>query len=193
MLNLYNHSGTFAGCDEAGRGCLAGPVTAASVVLDWKNINPAINDSKKLSEKGRKELSDWIKKNSLSWAVAFINPKEIDRINILQASIKAMHKALEKLTKKPDHIIVDGNYFHAFNDCTHETIVKGDAKFFSIAAASILAKHERDVYMLKLHKKNPEYYWNSNKGYPTIQHRKAIAKHGPTKHHRKSFRLLAEE
>lgn len=179
-----------AGCDEAGRGCLAGPVVAAAVILKQGSDNELINDSKKLSEKTRSDLRGWIEENSLAWAVAYVEPIKIDEINILNASILAMHLALKQLTVVPEHIIVDGNRFKQYKEIPHQCIVKGDSKFRNIAAASILAKTHRDAYMEVLHAGFPHYNWKKNKGYPTIEHRKAIAEFGVTGHHRKSFRLL---
>lgn len=182
-----------AGCDEAGRGCLAGPVTAAAVVFDSNYQNKWINDSKKLNESDRNELRIEIEQVALSWSVAFVEPEIIDKINILNASILAMHRALENLKIVPDFILVDGNRFKLFKNIPFRTIVKGDEKYMSIAAASILAKTHRDAYMEKLHKEFPEYDWLNNKGYPTKKHREAIAKHGITVYHRKSFNLLPPE
>jgi len=188
---LHHFSEVFpeAGCDEAGRGCLAGPVTAAAVILPEKFILPKLNDSKQLSEKVRFELKEIIEEQALTWAVAFVEPGEIDKINILNASIMAMHLALGKLKMKPQYIIVDGNRFKPFKKIPHTTIVKGDGKYMSIAAASILAKTHRDLFMLELHEQFPQYSWNENKGYPAPAHKAAIAEHGITPYHRKSFRL----
>ncbi len=182
-----------AGCDEAGRGSLAGPVTAAAVIFDSKYKNKWINDSKKLSERDRNELRLEIEDMALSWAVAFVEPEIIDKINILNASILAMHRALESLKISPDFILVDGNRFKPFKNIPYKTIIKGDGKYMSIAAASILAKTHRDAYMTKLHNEFPQYDWLNNKGYPTVKHREAIAKYGITIHHRKSFNLLPPE
>ena len=182
-----------AGCDEAGRGSLAGPVTAAAVIFDAKYKNKWINDSKKLSERDRNELRLEIEEVALSWAVAFVSPGIIDKINILNASILAMHRALENLKINPDFILVDGNRFKPFKNIPYKTIIKGDGKYMSIAAASILAKTHRDAYMAKLHLEFPDYDWLNNKGYPTRKHREAIAKYGITIHHRKSFNLLPPE
>jgi ribonuclease HII len=178
-----------AGCDEAGRGCLAGPVTAAAVILPEKFTHPLLNDSKKLNEKTRSELKEIIEEQALAWAVAFVDHTEIDKINILNASIMAMHLALGKLKTKPAHIIVDGNRFKTYKKIPHTTIVKGDGKYMSIAAASILAKTHRDLFMLELHGQFPQYGWNENKGYPAPAHKAAIAEHGITPYHRRSFRL----
>ncbi len=179
-----------AGTDEAGRGCLAGPVVAAAVVLPKSFSHPILNDSKQLTEKKRKELRVYIEENALSYAVAFVDEKKIDEINILHASILAMHKAIEKLKVQPEHIIVDGNKFKPYKEIPHTTVVKGDAKYMSIAAASILAKTYRDEYMEKLHNEYPAYQWSKNKGYPTKAHRDAIQSLGSTCYHRQSFRLL---
>lgn len=181
------------GTDEAGRGCLAGPVVAAAVILPPRFKHPLLNDSKQLSEKKRLLLRPIIEKEALAYAVAFVSEKEIDKINILNASIKAMHKAIADLKLQPEFIIVDGNKFKPYNDVSYKTIVKGDAKFMSIAAASVLAKTYRDDFMKKLHLKHPEYIWVKNKGYPTKQHRDAIRQFGATIYHRKSFRLLPEQ
>ncbi len=184
------HNKHEAGCDEAGRGCLAGPVTAAAVIFDSNYKNKWINDSKKLKERDRNELRIEIEQAALSWAVAFVSPKIIDKINILNASIMAMHQALDGLEVVPDFILVDGNRFKPYNNIPFETIIKGDGKYMSIAAASILAKTHRDAYMTNLHREFPEYDWLKNKGYPTKKHREAIAKYGVTIHHRRSFNLL---
>lgn len=178
------------GCDEAGRGCLAGPVVAAAVILPPDFQSDILNDSKQLSEAKRNQLRKLIEEEALAWAVAAVDNHEIDKINILQASILAMHKAIKKLSIRPEFIIVDGNRFKPFEDIPHETIVKGDAKYLSIAAASILAKTRRDEMMCELHRFHPYYAWNTNKAYPTKQHRAAIAKYGMSKFHRRSFKLL---
>ena len=179
-----------AGCDEAGRGCLAGPVYAAAVILPPDFTHPLLNDSKKLTEKQREVLRPVIEENALAWGVGIVTAEEIDRINILRASILAMHRALESLAVQPEHIIVDGNRFTAYKDIPFTTIVKGDAKFASIAAASILAKTHRDSAMMHLAEQYPQYGWEINKGYPTAAHRAAIAAHGPSPFHRTTFRLL---
>ncbi len=179
-----------AGCDEAGRGCLAGPVFAAAVILGNKFENQLINDSKQLTEKRRDELRIFIEQNALSWSVAYVESKQIDEINILNASILAMQLALDGLNADPEHIIVDGNRFKSYRDVPYQCMVKGDARFLNIAAASILAKTYRDEYMQNLHHDYPQYNWKQNKGYPTAEHRKAISEFGITVHHRKSFRLL---
>lgn len=181
------------GTDEAGRGCLAGPVTAAAVILPDNFSNNILNDSKQLSEKKRDLLKPIIELDSVCFAFAHIYPEEIDSINILNASILAMHKSIEQLKTTPNFIIVDGNKFKPFNTIPHETIIKGDGKYLSIAAASVLAKTYRDEYMCKIHEEFPMYNWKQNKGYPTLEHRDAIRKHGITKYHRKSFRLLPEQ
>jgi ribonuclease HII len=178
-----------AGCDEAGRGCLAGPVFAAAVILPPDFSNPLLNDSKKITETIRYQLRETIEKESLYWAVAKIDAEEIDKINILNASIKAMHLALEGLKKMPRYIIIDGNRFKPFKNIPYTTIVKGDGKFSSIAAASILAKTYRDDFMLAQHEKFPHFNWQKNKGYPTKDHRAAIEKFGRCAQHRKTFQV----
>lgn len=178
-----------AGCDEAGRGCLAGPVVAAAVILPDGYSHPYLIDSKKLSEKRRAEMREIIIRDALAWAVAECSPAEIDEINILNASIEAMHRALRKLTVRPGEIIVDGNRFKPFEDIRHTTVVKGDATFANIAAASILAKTTRDAYMAQMHEQYPCYNWKSNKGYPTADHREAIARHGASPIHRMTFKF----
>ena len=179
-----------AGCDEAGRGCLAGPVVAAAVIFDKNYKNQLINDSKQLNEKKRFELKEIIEKEALSWSVAFVYQEEIDEINILNASILAMHRALDGLKKTPDFILVDGNKFKPYKDIPFKTVIKGDSKYMSIAAASILAKTHRDLYMQKIHLDFPQYDWHNNKGYPTPKHREALRQFGACEHHRKSFTLL---
>jgi len=181
------------GTDEAGRGCLAGPVVAAAVILPDNFEHSLLNDSKQLTEKQREILRPFIEENALAYSVSYINELKIDEINILQASILAMHTAIEKLSIAPEHIIVDGNKFKPFKNIPHKTIVKGDAKFMSIAAASVLAKTYRDEFMQKIDLEFPKYYWKKNKGYPTKQHREAIKKFGITSYHRKTFRLLPEQ
>lgn len=182
-----------AGTDEAGRGCLAGPVVAAAVILPEDLEHPLLNDSKQLTEKQREILRPFIEKNALAYSVSYINELKIDEINILQASILAMHTALEMLSVTPEHIIVDGNKFKPFKNIPHKTIIKGDAKYMSIAAASVLAKTYRDEFMQKIDAEFPAYFWKKNKGYPTKQHREAIRKFGITSYHRKTFRLLPEQ
>ncbi|MBN2662771.1 MAG: ribonuclease HII [Bacteroidales bacterium] len=188
MLKLrYTENLIEAGCDEAGRGCLAGPVFAAAVILPDSFKNELLNDSKKLSEKKRLILRDIIIKNAIDWTVGTVNNIEIDKINILNASIEAMHRALDKLTIKPEFILVDGNKFKPYKKISHQTIIKGDGIFASIAAASILAKTFRDDFMQKIDKEFAEYLWFKNKGYATKEHKKAVIDFGLTKYHRKSF------
>ena len=181
------------GTDEAGRGCLAGPVTAAAVILKDDFKNEILNDSKQLSEKNRNSLRSLIEKESLCFGVTHVMMEEIDKINILNASILGMHRSIEKLQTSPEHIVVDGNKFKPFGDIPYECVIKGDGKFLNIAAASILAKTYRDEFMAKIHDEFPMYNWKKNKGYPTREHREAIRKYGITKYHRKSFRLLPEQ
>ncbi|WP_457617714.1 ribonuclease HII [Lutibacter sp.] len=181
------------GTDEAGRGCLAGPVVAAAVILPKNFKHTLLNDSKQLTEKQRDELRLFIEENAVAFEVSYVFEDTIDEINILQASILAMHKAIEKLKITPEHIIVDGNKFKPYKNIAHTTIVKGDAKFMSIAAASVLAKTYRDAFMQQLDKEFPQYFWKKNKGYPTKQHRNAIREFGITNYHRKSFKLLPQQ
>lgn len=181
-----------AGCDEAGRGCLAGPVFAAAVILPKDFSHPLLNDSKQLSEKKRYAAREIVEKEALAWAVAQVDPEEIDELNILRASFVCMHRALDQLTPRPEQLLIDGNRFIPYQDIPFHTIVKGDGKYLSIAAASILAKTYRDDYMLRIHQDFPHYRWDSNKGYPAKAHRAAIAEHGACKHHRRSFRLLPD-
>jgi ribonuclease HII len=188
MLHFYNKKLLVCGTDEAGRGCLSGPVTAAAVILPKSFRHPMLNDSKKLSAKQRAILAPIIKQAAISYGISHVSPQEIDCINILQASIKAMHKSIAKLETSPDFIIVDGNKFNPYLNIPHESIVKGDSKFYAIAAASVLAKTARDEYMLALHKKFPLYQWNKNMGYPTSIHKAAILKWGVSPHHRKTFK-----
>lgn len=191
MLENFYHSGVIeAGCDEAGRGCLAGPVYAAAVILPPDFRNDLLNDSKQLTERHRYQLREIIQREAVAWAVGVVDNHEIDSINILRASILAMHRALDQLCVRPQEIIVDGNRFYPYNDVPHTTIVKGDAKYMSIAAASILAKTYRDDCMAGLHREFPMYQWDRNKGYPTKAHREAIRLHGATDYHRTSFNLL---
>ena len=178
-----------AGCDEAGRGCLAGPVVAAAVILPADFDHPLLNDSKLMNEKNRNLLRPIIEQEALAWAVARLTPKQIDRYNILNASFRAMHKAIKMLAVTPEHLLIDGNRFTPYRGIAHTCIIKGDGKYKSIAAASVLAKTHRDEYMLKLHKKHPQYNWLTNKGYPTAEHRSALDTYGPTAMHRHSFRL----
>ena len=184
---------TEAGCDEAGRGCLAGPVFAAAVILPHHFFHPLLDDSKKLTEDNRYELRPIIQKEALAWAVGQISPRIIDRVNILQASILAMHKALDQLVVRPTMVLVDGNRFKKYRRLAYHCIIKGDATYASIAAASILAKTYRDDYMFQLHNEFPHYNWKQNKGYPTPFHRKMIAEHGTTFHHRLTFRMQKEK
>lgn len=194
MLRLrYQKKLIEAGCDEAGRGCLAGPVFAASVILPLDFEHPDLNDSKQLSENKRDELRLFIEKHALSFAVASCSAAEIDEINILKASFLAMHRAIDLLTQRPELLLIDGNRFTTYQDIPHHCIIKGDSKFQSIAAASILAKTYRDEYMLQIAEDFPAYRWERNKGYPTKAHRDAIAKHGSTQHHRMTFTLLPQQ
>lgn len=189
----YSHFQYEAGCDEAGRGCLSGPVVAAAVILPGDFDPELLDDSKKLSEKKRKELRPLIEQNALAFGVAFVSPREIERTNILKASITAMHRALSKLSVKPEYILVDGNKFFNYRNIPFATIVKGDGKYASIAAASILAKTYRDEYMEKLHDDYPVYNWKKNKGYPTKEHREALMKYGLSPHHRKTFAPVSQQ
>jgi ribonuclease HII len=189
LLSFFQESLTEAGIDEAGRGCYAGPVFAAAVILPADFHHPVLNDSKQLSEKQRNTLRPVIEKAAIAWAVAAVSPEEIDRINILQASFKAMHLAVAALKTKPELLLIDGNRFRPYENIPHQCIIKGDGKYASIAAASILAKTSRDAYMEDLHTQHPQFGWNRNKGYGTLEHRNAIAQHGLTVHHRKSFRI----
>ena len=182
-----------AGTDEAGRGCLSGPVVAAAVILPLDYHNKLLNDSKQLSEAKRKKLRPIIEKDALAFGVSFINEKEVDQLNVLQASITGMQRAISMMSITPEYIIVDGNKFKHYKDVPFETIVKGDAKYLSIAAASVLAKTYRDDFMEKIHKEFPFYNWKNNKGYPTKEHRKAIQEYGITKYHRKTFKLLPSQ
>ncbi|MGB1168802.1 MAG: ribonuclease HII [Flavobacteriaceae bacterium] len=181
------------GTDEAGRGCLSGPVVAAAVILPLDYHNKLLNDSKQLSEAKRKKLRPIIEKDALAFGVSFINEKEVDQLNVLQASITGMHRAISMMSITPEYIIVDGNKFKPYKDVPFETIVKGDAKYLSIAAASVLAKTYRDDFMEKIHEEFPFYNWKNNKGYPTKEHRKAIQEYGITKYHRKTFKLLPSQ
>ena len=191
MLKAYHTRGrTEAGCDEAGRGCLAGPVTAAAVILPPRFRNKLLNDSKQLTARRRDKLRGIIEKKALAWAVAHVWQHEIDEINILNASFLAMHRALDQLGSTPDHILVDGNRFNTYEDIDHTCIIKGDGKYLSIAAASVLAKTHRDEYMQQQAEQHPQYSWNTNVGYPTKAHRQAIKEFGITPLHRKSFQLL---
>jgi ribonuclease HII len=182
-----------AGCDEAGRGCLAGPVYAAAVILPLGFAHPMLNDSKQISDKQRKELRPIIEAEAIAWAVATVSSQEIDEINILRASFEAMHRAVKKLKVKPEHLLIDGNRFVPFDGIKHSCIIGGDGKYMNIAAASVLAKTYRDDYMDDLHEKFPQYHWLKNKGYGTKQHREAIQKYGACEHHRHSFKLLPDQ
>lgn len=182
-----------AGCDEAGRGCLAGPVFAAAVILPDDFSHPLLNDSKQMSEKRRMELREIIMSQAMAWAIASVDAAEIDEMNILNASIEAMHRALRQLNPKPGAVIVDGNRFKPYGDLECTTFVKGDGRFANIAAASVLAKTERDLFMTRAALEYPQYGWDVNKGYPTAAHRAAIAQHGPSPLHRLTFRLLPEK
>jgi len=193
MLKQYYHSLFEAGTDEAGRGCLAGPVTAAAITLPKNFTNDVLNDSKQLSEVKRTLLKPILEDVAISFSVCHVFQDEIDEINILNASFLAMHRAIDKLQPLPDFIIVDGNRFKTYPNIDHECIIKGDGKYMSIAAASVLAKTHRDEYMAKIHEEFPMYNWKKNKGYPTKEHREAIRKYGITKYHRKSFRQLPEQ
>lgn len=193
MLLPYLEPGRLeTGCDEAGRGCLAGPVFAAAVILPDGYTNDLLNDSKKLSEHVRDALRPVIERDALAWAVGIVDNDEIDHINILQASFLAMHRAVDGLSVRPDFLLIDGNRFRPYDGISHQCIVKGDGKMMSIAAASILAKTHRDEFMKRIHEEFPQYGWNVNKGYPTKAHREAIARFGATPYHRHTFRLLAE-
>lgn len=192
LKNWYSKDIIEAGCDEAGRGCLAGPVVAAAVILPPNFRNKLLDDSKKMTEKERFELEPIIKEKALAYAVGIVDHLTIDKINILNASFLAMHRAIDQLKLKPEFLLIDGNRFKAYKDISHACIIKGDGKYKSIAAASVLAKVHRDRLMEEYHLKFPEYLWNQNKGYPTIAHRKAISQFGATELHRKSFTLLPE-
>lgn len=194
MLKSFHIEGAVeAGCDEAGRGCIAGPVFAGAVILPPDFKHPVLDDSKKLSAKKRQHLRVLIEQEALSWGVGMVDEKEIDQINILNASFLAMHRALENLKLKPTYLLIDGNRFKPEGEIPYSCIVKGDGIYASIAAASILAKTHRDEYMASLHREYPDYGWIRNKGYPTREHRKAVYEHGPTPYHRRSFRLLDEQ
>lgn len=194
MLQLKIHPKLIeCGTDEAGRGCLAGPVTAAAIILPDDFANNLLNDSKQLSLLRRNELKPFIEEHAIAYSVTHVMMDEIDKINILQASITAMHRSIERLKTKPQFIAVDGNKFRTFGNIPHQCVVKGDAKFLHIAAASVLAKTYRDAFMEKIHEEYPMYNWKKNKGYPTTEHRDAIKKYGVSPYHRKSFRLLPEQ
>jgi ribonuclease HII len=190
LLPFFDKNQIEAGCDEAGRGCLAGPVFAAAVILPTDFEHPLLNDSKQLSEKQRYEARKIVEAEAIAWAVAQVAPKEIDEINILNASFLAMHRAIAQLHPIPECLLIDGNRFKPYQDLPHHCIIKGDGKYLSIAAASVLAKTYRDDYMMQIHETHPHYDWHKNKGYPTKAHRAAIQAHGATPHHRQSFRLL---
>ena len=190
LKNYYTKGIVEVGCDEAGRGCYAGPVYAAAVILDPKRRNTALNDSKKLTKKTRDELRLWIEKNALDWAVGVVSAKEIDEINILNASFLAMHRAIDRLQVDFDHLLIDGNRFTPYNFVPHTCIIKGDCKFKSIAAASILAKTHRDEYMQQIAEDYPHYDWQNNQGYGTLNHRNALNEFGVCEHHRTSFNLF---
>ena len=193
-LKKYHQKGMLeAGCDEAGRGCLAGPVVAAAVILPPRFDHPLLNDSKKLSEKHRELLRPIIEEKALAWAVGIVSEREIDEINILNASFLAMHRAIDQLKERPELLLIDGNRFKAYPEIKHACIIKGDSIYRSIAAASILAKTHRDEIMETLHAKYEFYAWKKNKGYPTADHREAIRSHGACEHHRMSFTLLPEQ
>lgn len=194
MLKPFQREGIIeAGCDEAGRGCLAGDVYAAAVILPPDFKNDLLNDSKQLTEAQRYQLREVIEREAVAWAVGIVTAAEIDKINILRASILAMHRAVDALKVRPEHLLIDGNKFNPYPGITHNTVVKGDATYMSIAAASILAKTYRDDYMMRIAEEFPMYDWQSNKGYPTAKHRAAIREYGTTPHHRMSFNLLGEE
>lgn len=191
MLKSYFYKNlTEAGCDEAGRGSLAGPVVAAAVILPKNFKHPVLNDSKQLSAKIREILRQEITESALAWKVAFVDNNEIDNMNILRASIKAMHLALDALEKRPGFILVDGNSFYPYKNVNHKCVIKGDSIYLSIAAASVLAKTFRDEYMIRIHEEFPQYGWNNNKGYGTAKHREALMRYGVTPYHRKSFTLI---
>lgn len=193
LLPYYQEKLTEAGCDEAGRGCYAGPVFAAAVILPKDFHHPLLNDSKQVKEKQRDMLRKIIEQEAISWAVASVSSEEIDQINILKASYKAMHLAIDQLQKVPELLLIDGNRFIPYKKIKHHCIIKGDGIYSNIAAASILAKTYRDEYMLQIHEQFPEYAWNQNKGYGTAAHRKAIEQFGLCQHHRKSFRILPQQ
>ncbi|WP_430813362.1 ribonuclease HII [Carboxylicivirga sp. RSCT41] len=193
LLPYLNEQLIEAGCDEAGRGCLAGPVVAAAVILPKDFKHELLNDSKQLTEKQRQKLRPVIEQEAIAWAVSFVDHREIDEINILKASYVAMHRSVDQLTTKPQHLLIDGNRFIPYKGIDHTCIVKGDGKYLSIAAASVLAKTHRDDYMEKMHEQYPFYAWDKNKGYPTKVHRAGIKEHGISPIHRKTFRLLDEQ
>lgn len=192
LLSCMKPDRVEAGCDEAGRGCLAGAVYAAAVVLPADYQNELLNDSKRLTEKQRYALREVIEQDAVAWAVGVVTPEEIDKINILKASFLAMHRAIDQLVVRPEHLLIDGNRFTPYPQIPHTTVVKGDAKYLSVAAASVLAKTYRDDYMNRLHAEYPFYDWDKNKGYPTKKHRLAIREHGVTPYHRTTFNLLGD-
>ncbi len=193
MLQPYHQTELLeAGCDEAGRGCLAGPVVAAAVILPRDFYHPLLNDSKQLSEAARNTLAPIIRDSAIAWAIGICDHKEIDKLNILRASFAAMHKAIQQLTTRPQLLLIDGNRFHKYPGIPHLTMIKGDARYASIAAASILAKTHRDALMLDLHAQFPQYHWANNKGYPTAEHREAIRAYGESPYHRRTFKLLPD-
>ncbi|MCU4156415.1 ribonuclease HII [Carboxylicivirga sp. A043] len=193
LLPYLNEQLIEAGCDEAGRGCLAGPVVAAAVILPKDFKHELLNDSKQLTEKQRQKLRPIIEQEAIAWAVSFVDHKEIDEINILKASYVAMHRSVDQLKTKPEHLLIDGNRFIPYKGIDHTCIIKGDGKYLSIAAASVLAKTHRDEYMEKMHEQYPHYAWDKNKGYPTKAHRAGIKEHGISPIHRLTFRLLDEQ
>ncbi|WP_420580906.1 ribonuclease HII [Reichenbachiella sp.] len=193
LFPFFKENAIEAGCDEAGRGCLAGPVVAAAVILPVDYKHKVLNDSKKLSLKQRNDIKEEIKSDAIAWAIGVVSHTEIDEINILNASFLAMHRAVDQLNTRPELLLIDGNRFKTYTDIPHETIIKGDGKYYSIAAASVLAKTYRDELMIDLHNQFPQYGWRSNAGYPTKAHRQAIRDFGVTPHHRMSFRLLPEQ
>lgn len=193
LLPFHKKNTIEAGCDEAGRGCLAGPVYAAAVILPPDFDNELLNDSKKLTEKQREKLRPIIEKEALAWEVVAVDNNEIDEVNILNASFLAMNRAIEKLKITPEHLLIDGNRFRTKSPIPYTCMIKGDGRFYSIAAASVLAKTYRDDFMQEIHEEYPNYDWNKNKGYPTKKHRAGIKLHGPTKYHRMTFRLLDEQ
>jgi ribonuclease HII len=193
LKSFYKKGKVEVGCDEAGRGCLAGPVVAAAVILKKGKTHPLLNDSKKVTKSNRDLLRIWIEKNALDWAIGIVNNQEIDEINILNASFLAMHRAIDQLKTPFDHLLIDGNRFNQYNEVVHYCIIKGDSKFLSIAAASILAKTYRDQIMEKLDQKHPGYFWHKNQGYPTKQHRNSITNLGTTPYHRLTFQLIASK
>ncbi|MCB0396861.1 MAG: ribonuclease HII [Flavobacteriales bacterium] len=193
LLKRFEKGLIECGCDEAGRGCLAGSVFAGAVILPDDFDHPLLNDSKKLTASARDQLRPIIETHAVAWAVGVVTPEEIDQINILNASFLAMHRAIDQLSEKPELLLIDGNRFKPYGQTNHVCIIKGDGKYRSIAAASILAKTHRDEYMMRLHEKFPDYHWQDNKGYPTTAHRQALAEHGPTPFHRRSFSLNSKQ